>query len=261
MFKLKSLVVLSCLFCLVGCGEQALYSDLTEKDANEIIALLQRTGIPAVKQGGAASLYSIKVSGQYFASAVDTLNAAGLPRKQLKTLGDVFEKEGFVSSPLEERARLNFAQSQELTKTIESIDGVVMARVHLAVPEHDPLAEEQKPSSASVFVKYNPEIDMNKREAQVKSLLVNSIEGMLYENVTVVMVPAEIKPMEKITASVGNNYLLELLAGITAFLLCVLGYLLWYLKKANVLTSRENSVIPLFNAKKGLQKWDRRKAE
>jgi type III secretion protein J len=49
-------------------------------------------------------------------------------------MGKVFKREGFVSSPLEERARLVHAMSQEIANTINNIDGVVTARVHLVVP-------------------------------------------------------------------------------------------------------------------------------
>src|SRR5919201_1603389 len=84
---------------LAGCSRSPLYTDLTETQAKEVLA------------------------------------SAGLPRQSLRTLGDVFPKESFVSSPLEERARYIFALSQEVQQTLMQLDGIVDARVHIALPE------------------------------------------------------------------------------------------------------------------------------
>ncbi len=176
---------------LAACGSKSLYSGLSEQEANEMVALLYNTGMSADKRLLNDQSFSVSVPEEYFSRAVEVLRANGYPRNKFKSLGDVFQKEGFVSSPLEERARLNYAQSQELTKTIESIDGVVLARVHLALPKDDPLSDKQKPSSASVFIKHRRGIDLSDRESQIKALVVNSIEGLPYENITVALFPSE----------------------------------------------------------------------
>jgi type III secretion protein J len=236
---------------LAACGKETLYSQLSEQEANEMIALLQRTGIPASKLGSASSSFAVAVERQYFSNAVETLSSSGLPRKRLMNMGEVFEKEGFVSSPLEERARLNFAQSQELTKTIESIDGVVMARVHLALPENDPLTDKQLPSSASVFIKYTPGTDLNKRESQVKALLVNSVEGLPYENVTTVMVPAAMRAsVPMVSGASSGGVVTEILAGAVAFLLCVVALLLWHQRRNSNVSFVSKQVIPFASGRK-----------
>ena len=111
--------------------------------------------LPAEKHLVQGQEYSVTTTKEAFSSAKMLLQACGLPREKFDSLGDVFRKEGFVSSPLEERARLNHALrvSQEMSHTVSSIDGVVMARVHLVVPERMQLDNAVKPSSASIFVK------------------------------------------------------------------------------------------------------------
>ena len=126
-----------------------------------------------------------------FSSAMMLLQAYGLPREKFDSLGDVFRKEGFVSSPLEERARLNHALSQEISHTVSSIDGVVMARVHLVVPERMQLDNVVKPSSASVFVKHRPDIDLQNHIGKIKAMVVNGVENLPVENVTVALFPTE----------------------------------------------------------------------
>lgn len=180
---------------LAGCGEQELYGGLSERQANEMVSVLRQAGIEADKAGREAGSFAVTAPKDRFARAIATLNASGYPRDGFDSLGQVFKKEGFVSSPLEERARLNYALSQEIANTLHSIDGVVVARVHLAVPEKDPLADKPPPASASVFIKHRPQVDMSGRLGQIKALVVNSIEGLPYDNVTVALFPAEPGPL------------------------------------------------------------------
>ena len=183
------------LLMLAACGRSELYGKLTETQANEMVAILQNAGIAADKTDGGEKGFAISTPQDDFARAVQTLRAQGYPRDEFATLGTVFKKEGFVSSPLEERARLVFGLSQELSNTVSQIDGVVQARVQLAMPEADPLSDKIKPSSASVFIKYRPGSSPEKQVGQIKSLMVNAVEGLTYENVTVAMFPAQPLPL------------------------------------------------------------------
>ena len=135
-----------------------------------------------------------------FSQAVRTLNAQGYPRESFDSMGKVFKREGFVSSPLEERARLMHAMSQEISNTIANIDGVVTARVHLVVPERNPLLDKPQPAAAAVFIKHRPERNLSGQISQIKALVVNSIEGLAYDNVTVALFPAEGMPADPSTA-------------------------------------------------------------
>lgn len=190
------------LAALAGCNEQDLYTQLSERQANEMVAILRSAGLEADKvhqEGG----YAVRTAAGDFAEAVRTLNAQGYPRETFDTIGKVFKREGFVSSPLEERARLNHALSQEISNTLASIDGVVMARVHLVVPEHNPLVDKPAPAAASVFIKHRPDRDLSAQTAQIKALVVNSVEGLPYDNVTVALFPAESFAPERAQAAVG----------------------------------------------------------
>jgi type III secretion protein J len=182
-------ILFTCLL-LTACSAADLYSNLNERQANEMIAALQTAGIEASKVSKDSANWTIRVSRGDFARAVDTLRAEGLPRDEFESLGRVFKKEGFVSSPLEERARLIYGLSQELSNTISAIDGVVVARVHLAVPDRDPLSDKPRSASASVMVKHRPGIDLSGQIGQIKALVVNSVEGLTYDSVTVSLFPA-----------------------------------------------------------------------
>ena len=175
---------------LAACSEQELYGELSERQANEMVAVLRSAGIEADKMSHEGK-FSVTTSHSDFSQAVRALNAQGYPRESFDTMGKVFKREGFVSSPLEERARLMHAMSQEIANTIANIDGVVTARVHLVMPERNPLVDKPQPAAASVFIKHRPDKNLSAQTAQIKALVVNSIEGLAYDNVTVALFPAE----------------------------------------------------------------------
>ena len=192
------------LLTLAACGRAELYSKLTEAQANEMIAVLQASGITATKTETADKGWTVATSKGSFARSVQVLHEQGFPRDDFASLGTVFKKEGFVSSPTEERARLVYGLSQELSHTISEIDGVVQARVHLSLPEAQPLAETKQPSSASVFIKYRAGVNMDAQVGKVKALLVNSVEGLKYENVSVETFPAQALPTMQAEANAGG---------------------------------------------------------
>ena len=183
------------LFCtvvlLLGGCKQVLYSGLTEIDATEMMAILIRTGIDANKLENKDGLYALQVDKQQLPNAVEILQRQGFPREEFKSMGDVFKKEGLISSPLEERVRFIYALSQNVAETLTQIDGVIIARVHIVMPENNPFGDAVAPASASVFIKYRPESNLEESKADIKLIVEKSIEGLRYGKVTVVMIPAK----------------------------------------------------------------------
>jgi type III secretion protein J len=164
---------------LAGCGSSPLYSDLTERQANEVQAALLSARIEAQKSAMAKGKgWAVTVAQSEIPRAMAVLNAAGLPRQQLRTLGDVFPKEGFVSSPLEERARYVFALSQEVERTLMQLDGVVEARVHIALPERSVLDERPESASASVVIIERAGAQLEARETDIKAIVTDGVEGL-----------------------------------------------------------------------------------
>jgi type III secretion protein J len=90
-----------------------------------------------------------------------------------------------VSSPSEERIRFMDALAQDLSRTITSIEGVVDARVHVVLPDNDPFAKKALPSSAAVAIRGRWDADISDIIPSVKSLVVNAIEGLRYEKISV----------------------------------------------------------------------------
>jgi type III secretion protein J len=197
----KTLGLMLCLL-VAACGNQEVYGKLKENEANDMVAVLRTASIDATKEKQGDE-WSVAVAPERFGRAIEVLRANGLPRAQYANLGTIFEKKGFVSSPTEERARMIFGLSQELSNTVSQIDGVVEARVHLAIPEQQPLSDKVRPSSAAVFIKYQPGYDLRSQTGAIKSLVTNSIEGLSYDKVSVVMFPAQSAPGTNAVAAAG----------------------------------------------------------
>jgi type III secretion protein J len=175
---------------LSGCGKVPLFSELSENEANEMMAILLQRDIACTKAAAKEGRWTLKVAQADFSHAVELLKAQGYPRDTFVKLGDVFQKSGLVSSPTEERIRYMYALSQELAETLMRIDGVLNARVHIVIPNNDPLAAKITPSSAAVFIRYRSGFDLESLTPQLKNLVMRSIEGLNYDNVSLVLVPA-----------------------------------------------------------------------
>lgn len=188
MFRVLAIFLCTALL-LSGCQKKLLYSDLDQRQANEMVAALGSHDIEAAKSQNNSDSWDIMVAQEDFSRALDVLRKEGLPGERFSNLGQIFEKKGMISSPTEERARYTYAKSQELSETISTIHGVVSARVHIALSKEDVLAGTLTPASASVLIIHKPTVDLSTHIVDIKSLLVNSIESLKYEHVSVVLFP------------------------------------------------------------------------
>nr|WP_210337818.1 type III secretion inner membrane ring lipoprotein SctJ [Ensifer sp. ENS02] len=163
-----------------------LYSNLDEREANLMVATLLASGIDADRTVQKNGKLTVSVEEDQFGAAVSILTDAGLPQTEFATIGSVFKKEGLVASPVQERAQMIYALSEELSRTISEIDGVLTARVHVVLPDNDPLQRFAAPASASVFIRHEADLTIDTLIPQIKTLVANGIAGLTYEKVSVV---------------------------------------------------------------------------
>lgn len=170
----------------IGGCKMELNTGLDERTANEMLSKLLAHDISASKKVGKDEKITLLVDEAQFSEAVELLSALGLPREQHVSMGDVFAEGGLVSSPTQEQARMNFAQTQELAGTISSLPGIISAKVHIASTIKDGPFDEVSPSASVLVV-----IEENARRSdlipKIKELVAFSVEGMAYDNVAVVV--------------------------------------------------------------------------
>jgi type III secretion protein J len=186
------------LVLVAGC-ETVVESDLTEAQANEVVVALHARGIGARKErveaAGDEARFQVRVADDDVAGALAALRASEVPSRPDPGLAEVFGEGSLVPTATEERARYAAALSGELARSIERIDGVLDARVHVAIPDarRFALTEEQPRPRASVLVRYRGRSPPYRPE-QVQAIVAGAVDGMRAEDVAVVGVAAAAPP-------------------------------------------------------------------
>lgn len=181
------LVAVLSLLLLGGCKTE-IYQGLSEHQANTMLSLLLRHGIPAEKIG-VKNGYNLAVDEKKIVQALEILKANSLPRDDFQNLGKVFSAEGMISSATEEQARLAFAISQELSDTFSRIDGVLTARVHVVLSHTDLSTGNITPPSAAVFLRHTPESQATRLIPYIRELTANAVPALMQDKVSVMLVP------------------------------------------------------------------------
>ncbi|MDP3275982.1 MAG: hypothetical protein Q8Q09_12350 [Deltaproteobacteria bacterium] len=192
---------------LAACSDTPVLQGIAEIEANRAVAVLDTAGIPARKHaeesGGTGTTFRVVVSSDEVARSVQVLHTSGLPRREEPGFAETFGQPSLVQSASEERARTAQSSAGELARTLERIDGVLDARVHIALPsaEDQPLDGQPGQSpSASVLLRCagsRSPID----ESAVRRLVASSVVGMRPDAVTVVSVATPTAPSSSLQLS------------------------------------------------------------
>ncbi|MCC7538370.1 MAG: secretion protein [Deltaproteobacteria bacterium] len=195
----RALSAVSWALSLAAC-DVTLATGLAESEANQVVVALDREGIGAEKREaeGGDEGFAVHVSPDDVAPALAVLRASGLPRAPEPGLAQMFTGQGLVPTPTEERARYAVGLAGDLARSIEAIDGIVDARVHLAIPERDPARLDEPEASrprptASLLVRHRG-AQLPTDANGLRSLVAGAVEGMRREDVTVVAVPVPSAP-------------------------------------------------------------------
>lgn len=183
---LPRLFLILSLFMLSGCDSE-LISNLSERQANEVIALLEQHNIDAQKIKGDKGVFSVRIDKNYMSDSIELLNAYNLPSKDRVEIADQFPADSMVSTPLGEKVRLISAVEQRLGQTLRQLDNVTLARVHLSYPISGDSGENSEPPSASVLLIYKNAINEAEYIDKIKRLIKNSLSTIQYENISVVI--------------------------------------------------------------------------
>jgi type III secretion protein J len=201
----KILLILTLVF-LSGCGT-TLQGGLSEGEANEILLVLAEAGI-AGEKSGQGSEWAVEVGGSELSKAFLALNAAGLPRPRHTGFLGVYHERGLVPGRMEEQALYLSALQEEISRTLESVEGVVSARVHVTVkPEKKFSKAETPPTTASVLIGYNPDasarLPISKEE--VKKIVSNAVAGLEGDRVAVVFTQKRLAAVPAVVTRTGSS--------------------------------------------------------
>lgn len=174
-------------FCAAGCDAE-LYHDLSERRANEALLALREAGFRAEKQieqrgtGGRSSRFVLIVPRGEEAQALRLLEQRGLPRLPEWAAPQTSQ---LLRSPLEEHTESAAALSARLADTLERLPEVAEARVHLALPDAEPLSPLGSPRpTASVLLRLRAPLSV--KPSEVAELLARAVPGLDPQDVAVV---------------------------------------------------------------------------
>lgn len=208
----------------LACGREEILHGLEESQANQVIVALDEGGVRATKQReeGADAAWRVEVGRSESARAQQLLAERELPRERSPGFGEVFGKGSVAPTSVEERALYLHALSGELSRSVEAIDGVLAARVHLALPPSDSLRlEPSPPPRAAVLVKARSgwRVRVEQHSPGIQSLVAGAVAGLDPSAVSVVV--AEASPIQRGPAagsSSARRKVLLVLAGAAATL-------------------------------------------
>jgi type III secretion protein J len=184
--RLSPSLVLSLL--LIGCASPVA-GNLEEADANRVVLALDRAGVGASKESdpGMEGRFRVTVSRQDIAIALSALRAEELPREKPRGVLETVGKGSLIPSAAAEHAQIVAATGAEIQRSVESVEGVLSARVHIQVPPADPFATQHHKPTASVLVEHRGTTPPLPAEAIAK-LVAGAVANLPAQDVNVVFV-------------------------------------------------------------------------
>jgi len=186
---------------LTACGSPLeLVHGLTEFEANQVLVVLNRQGIPAKKaaEEGRVITWKVIVNDSDADRALALLVLNKLPKQRSQGLAEVYPAGGggLIPTKSEEKARYLMALQGEIERKLTVVPGVLQAHVSIVQPDKDIIRDLDKappPSTASVAIVYAPSKDGTPpfTEKQMKQLVATSVEDLKPDNVEVLMRPNE----------------------------------------------------------------------
>ncbi|RYB94231.1 flagellar M-ring protein FliF [Nocardioides oleivorans] len=159
-----------------------LYSNLSSEDASAVVDQLDADGIPYEIGGGGGT---ISVPRDQVYSTRISLSGEGIPSASGDSGYGLLDEQDISTSQFKEQTDFKRAMEGELAATIEAIDGVDTAVVHLALPPKQVFLEEQDPATASVLVDTGGNQLGPDQVQAIVNLVASSIDGLEPAKVTV----------------------------------------------------------------------------
>jgi type III secretion protein J len=182
----------------VGCSVPVT-GGLDDAEANRVVVALAHASVEATKEPdpSAEGRWRVSVMRDDVAAALATMHDEELPRSAPPGVLEAIGKGSLVPSEAAEHAQLVAGVAGDLQRSLESIDGVLAARVHLNVPPPSPL-RDPSPSSlahgtASVLLEHRGSTPPISADA-VARLVAGGVAGLMPTDVAVVMVSRPAPP-------------------------------------------------------------------
>jgi flagellar M-ring protein FliF len=168
---------------VAGAPSRTLFSGLADSDKAAVVEALTSAGITNSLDRDTGA---IKVSDDDYHRARMLLAAQGLPRGG-QSGAEVVSDMPLGASRAVEAERIRAAREADLARTIEAIDVVQTARVHLAAEQPSVFVRERSNAAASVMLTLAPGRTLGEGQVQaIVNLVASSVPGLAPEQVSVI---------------------------------------------------------------------------
>jgi len=160
-----------------------LYQGLSPAEAAKIAEKISEKDVTYELRDGGTTIYVPKE--QVYQLRLD-MAKEGLPAGEQGGY-KIFDDEKIGVSPFVQNVNLKRALQEELAKSIQMIEGVLHARVHVVSAERTLFASDAGRTTASVVLRLKPGYQISPLNiAAITHLVAGSVEGLKSENVTVI---------------------------------------------------------------------------
>jgi flagellar M-ring protein FliF len=162
-------------------AKSILYAGLEPRDAAQVTAKLDAMNVQYETKGDGGTILvpGDQVTKLRMELASDNLPSAGVGY-------EIFDKsDAFGATAFVQNINMLRALEGELSRSIQTIDGIQAARVHLVIPEREIFSRDAQPPSASVVLKTRGRLDRGEVQA-VQHLVAAAVAGLQPEHVAVV---------------------------------------------------------------------------
>ena len=152
---------------------RVLYAQLSDRAGGEVISALEQLEIPYRLS---AANGRIEVVADQLHLARYRLAAMGLPRSDADAEDAIDRAPNFGASSLQEQQRYQHGLEVDLARSMQKLQGIELARVHLALPRVSPFLRDAPPATAAVLLRLRP-------GARLSAAQVGSIQTMVAASV------------------------------------------------------------------------------
>ncbi len=163
-------------------GYSILFDNTTPSDSALIIQQLEKDGIPykVVNEG------TIAVPSEIVYKERIAISALGIP-KNSKVGFEIFDKAQFGSTDFEQQVKYLRALEGELSRTIEDLNPIQSASVHIAIPKESVFTSTKQDATASIVVDIKSGQKLSHKQiVGIKNLVSSSVVNLKSQNVKLV---------------------------------------------------------------------------
>lgn len=162
---------------------QPLFQQLSADDAGEIVEELEARSVS----------YQLADNGKTILVPTENLHsmrlemaAQGLPNQGLVGF-EIFDETQFGTTNFERRVNLYRAMGGELSRSIQAMEGIELARVQITAPQESLFIDEETPAKASVMLQLESGFRLTQNQARaISNLVASSVPDLQPDKVTIV---------------------------------------------------------------------------